>query len=136
MNNLNINGYRSGGVAVLNLHGNIRLGENNNEIHNTLRFLVEKSERQILLNFADVTYIDSGGIGELAAGLATVKINDGELKITGLNERVREMMELTGLITLFEVFDNEQDAIESFPEISRIPVTEAITGKLDGAMVS
>jgi anti-anti-sigma regulatory factor len=61
MNNLVINGYRNGNVAVLNLHGNIRLGANNNEIHNTIRFLVEKGERQILLNFADVTSIDSGG---------------------------------------------------------------------------
>jgi anti-sigma B factor antagonist len=136
MNNLNINGYRSGNVAVLNLHGNIRLGENNNEIHNTLRFLIEKGERQILLNFTDVTYIDSGGLGELVAGFTTLKVNGGELKIFGLTGRVREIMEITGLVALFEVFDDEQEAIESFQKTPRIAVTEAITGKLDRAMVS
>jgi anti-sigma B factor antagonist len=114
MNNLNINGYRNGNVAVLNLEGIIRFGGNNNEIHNTLRFLVEKGERQILLNFADVASIDSGGLGELVAGLATLKVSGGEMKMLRLDGRVLEMMEITGLTELFEIFDDEQEAIESF----------------------
>jgi anti-sigma B factor antagonist len=118
MNNLVINGYRNGNVAVLNLHGNIRLGANNNEIHNTIRFLVEKGERQILLNFADVTSIDSGGLGALVAGSATLRNLGGELKMLGLNGRVLEMMELTGLLMIFEVFENEQEATESFQKVS------------------
>ena len=136
MNNLNIDGYRSGSVAVLNLHGNIRLGENNNEIHNTLRFLIEQGERRILLNFTDAAFIDSGGLGEVVAGFATLKINGGELKVFGLNGRVREIMELTGLVALFEVYDGEQEAIESFRGIPLASHAEVITGKLDGAMVS
>jgi anti-sigma B factor antagonist len=120
MNNLNIDGYHSGEVVVLNLHGNIRLGENNNDIHNTLRFLVEKGERQILVNFADVTYIDSGGLGELMAGVATLKINGGELKILALTGRVRELMLITRLNTIFEEFENEREAIDSFQKKSLI----------------
>lgn len=136
MNNLNIDGYRNGRVAVLNLHGDIRLGENNNEIHNTLRFLIEQGERRILLNFTDVAFMDSGGLDEVMAGFATLKINGGELKVFGLNERVRELMKLTDLVALFGVYDDEREAIESFQETSVLAPTEAVTGKLDGAMVS
>ena len=132
MNNLNIDGYRSGEVVVLNLHGNIRLGGNNNEIHNTLRFLVEKGERRILLNFADVASIDSGGLGELAAGLATVKINGGELKIFGLKGRVYEMMEITGLVALFEAFDDESEASASFQNVPLIAPAASAAGKFGG----
>ena len=136
MNNLNINGYRNGKVAVLNLHGNIRFGENNNEIHNTLRFLVEKGERQILLNFTDVASIDSGGLGEMMAGFATVKVNGGEMKILVLDGRVRELMEITGLITLFEVFDDEREAIESFQNAPFVAHPAATSVKFDEAVVS
>jgi anti-sigma B factor antagonist len=135
MNNLNIDGYRNGSVAVLNLHGDIRFGENN-EIHNTLRFLIEQNERRILLNFTDVAFMDSGGLGEVVAGFATLKINGGELKVFGLNGRVREIMELTGLVALLDVYDDEQEAIESFQETFVGARTETIAGNLDGAMVS
>ena len=136
MNNLNINGYRNGDVAVLNLHGNIRFGGNNNELHNTLRYLVEKGERQILLNFADVDSMDSGGLGELAAGFATLKMMGGEMKMLALDGRAREVMEITGLITLFEVFDVEQDAIESFQNPSRLAPVAPTSEKFDEALVS
>ena len=133
MNNLNITERRSGSVTVLDLQGNIRLGEGNIELHNILRFLVEKGERRILLNLADVSYIDSSGLGELVAGFATLQKNGGELKILHLTGRVHELMVITKLLTVFEVFDNEQEAIDSFQAVSENAPTERITGKLDGA---
>jgi anti-sigma B factor antagonist len=133
MNNLNITERRSGSVTVLDLQGNIRLGEGNIELHNILRFLVEKGERRILLNLADVSYIDSSGLGELVAGFATLQKNGGELKILHLTGRVHELMVITKLLTVFDVYDNEQEAIDSFQAVSEDGQTEKITGKLDGA---
>src|SRR5215213_1424784 len=130
MNNLNITERRSGSVTVLDLQGNIRLGEGNIELHNILRFLVEKGERRILLNLADVSYIDSSGLGELVAGFATLQKNGGELKILHLTGRVHELMVITKLLTVFDVFDDEQKAIDSFQAVSENAPTERITGKL------
>jgi anti-sigma B factor antagonist len=136
MNNLNITERRSGSVTVLDLQGNIRLGEGNIELHNILRFLVEKGERRILLNLADVSYIDSSGLGELVAGFATLQKNGGELKILHLTGRVHELMVITKLLTVFEVFDNEQEAIDSFQADSENAQTEKTTGKLDKASIA
>jgi len=136
MNNLNITERRSGSVTVLDLQGNIRLGEGNIELHNILRFLVEKGERRILLNLADVSYIDSSGLGELVAGFATLQKNGGELKILHLTGRVHELMVITKLLTVFEVFDNEQEAINSFQADSENVETERTTGKLDKASIA
>lgn len=136
MNNLNITERRSGSVTVLDLKGNIRLGEGNIELHNILRFLVEKGERRVLLNLGEVTYIDSSGLGELVAGYTTLQKNDGELKILRLTERVRELMVITKLLTVFDVFDNEDEAIKSFAAASENTEPEVITGKLDSESVS
>ena len=136
MNNLNITERRNGSVTVLDLQGNIRLGEGNIELHNILRFLVEKGERRILLNLADVSYIDSSGLGELVAGFTTLQKNGGELKILRLTERVRELMVITKLLTVFDVFDNEQEAIDSFQAESPDAPPEVITGKLDKALIA
>jgi anti-sigma B factor antagonist len=136
MNNLNITERRSGSVTVLDLQGNIRLGEGNIELHNILRFLVEKGERRILLNLANVTYIDSSGLGELVAGFTTLQKNGGELKILRLTERVRELMVITKLLTVFDVFDDEQEAVGSFRADSEPASTDVVTGKLDQAQVA
>lgn len=134
MKNLNITERRNENVVILDLQGNIRLGEGNIELHKTLRSLVEKGERRILLNLAEVTYIDSSGLGELVAGYTTLNKNGGKLKILFLTERVRELMVITKLLTVFDVFDNEQEAVESFQEFSEIPTGDYVTGKLDQAV--
>jgi anti-sigma B factor antagonist len=139
MNNLTITERRSGSVTVLDLAGNIRLGEGNIELHNILRFLVEKGERKVLLNLAEVKYIDSSGLGELVAGYTTLQKNGGEMKLLHLTERVNELMVITKLLTVFEVFDNEQEAIGSFAASSADEAaTEetVITGKLDESLVA
>lgn len=134
MNNLSITERRSGNVTVLDLRGNIRLGEGNIELHNILRFLVEKGERQVLLNLANVSNIDSSGLGELVAGFTTLQKNGGELKILRLTERVRELMVITKLLTVFDVFDDEQEAVDSFQHVPQKDEPEATTGKLDAAL--
>jgi anti-sigma B factor antagonist len=136
MNNLNVSEYRNGNVVVLNLQGDIRLGESNVELHNILRALVEKGERRILLNLADVTYIDSSGLGELVAGFSTLQKNGGELKILKLAGRVRELMVITKLLTVFDVFENEQEAVDSFRDDFETAPTEVTTGRLDEALTA
>jgi anti-sigma B factor antagonist len=136
MNNLNVSEYRNGNVVVLNLQGDIRLGESNIELHNILRALVEKGERRILLNLADVSYIDSSGLGELVAGFSTLQKNGGELKILKLAGRVRELMVLTKLLTVFDVFENEQEAVDSFRDDFGTTPTEVTTGRLDEALIA
>ena len=135
MNNLNISERRNGSVTVLDLRGNIRLGEGGRELHNTLRSLVEKGERSILLNLADVYNIDSSGLGDLVAGFTTLQKKGGELKILRLTARVHELMVITKLLTVFDVFDNEQEAVDSFQAVSQNADDELITGKLDKAFV-
>lgn len=114
MNNLNISERRNESVVVLDLKGDIRIGEGNIELHNILRSLVEKGEKKILLNLADVSYIDSSGLGELVAGYTTLQKNHGELKLLSLTKRVSELMVITKLLTVFDISDNEKEAVESF----------------------
>ncbi len=136
MNNLNITERRNGNVTVLDLQGNIRLGEDSIELHNILRFLVEKGEKRVLLNLANVTNIDSSGLGELVAGYTTLQRNGGELKILRLTERVHELMMITKLLTVFDVFDDETEAVNSFSAVSEeTNETDVTTGKLDQALV-
>jgi len=126
MNNLNISERRSQSVTILDLKGNIRIGEGNIELHNILRLLVEKGEKKILLNLADVSYIDSSGLGELVAGYTTLQKAGGEMKLLNLTKRVTELMVITKLLTVFEIFDNETEAVESFNNLSVKSVNSSI----------
>ena len=135
MKQLEITQRREGSVIVLDLKGNIRLGEGNVEFHKALRILVEEGEKRILLNLAEITYIDSSGLGELVAGYTTLQKNNGELKILHLTQRVRELMVITKLLTVFDVYDNEPDALAGFSEVSEEFEPEVVTGKLSKAVL-
>jgi anti-sigma B factor antagonist len=114
MNNLNISERRNQSVMVLDLKGDIRIGEGNIHLHNILRLLVEKGEKKILLNLAGVSYIDSSGLGELVAGFSTLQKAGGEMKLLNLTKRVTELMVITKLLTIFDIFEGETEAVESF----------------------
>lgn len=114
MSTLNINERRNGSVVILDLKGNIRLGKDNTDIHQALRNLVEKGEKNVLINLAEVSRIDSSGLGELVAGYATLQKNGGDLKLLNLTLKVNELMMITKLLTVFEVFENEAEAVQSF----------------------
>ncbi len=114
MSTLNINERRNGSVVILDLKGNIRLGKDNTDIHQALRNLVEKGEKNVLINLAEVSRIDSSGLGELVAGYATLQKNGGDLKLLNLTLKVNELMMITKLLTVFDVFENEAEAVQSF----------------------
>jgi anti-sigma B factor antagonist len=103
---------------VLDLKGDVRIGAGNIQLHNVLRLLVEKGEKKILLNLAGVSYIDSSGLGELVAGFSTLQKAGGEMKLLNLTKRVTELMVITKLLTIFDVFENETEAVESFNDLS------------------
>jgi anti-sigma B factor antagonist len=114
MSTLNINERRNGSVVILDLQGNIRLGKDNTDLHQILRRLVEEGEKNVLINLAEVSRIDSSGLGELVAGYATLQKNGGDLKLLNLTLKVNELMMITKLLTVFDVFENETEAVESF----------------------
>jgi anti-sigma B factor antagonist len=126
MSTLTITKRMVGEVIVLDLTGKVHIGEGNLDLHRTLRSLVEQNGKQVLINLAGVTSIDSSGLGELVAGYTTLEKNGGELKLLKLTERVKELMMITKLLTVFEAFDDEATAIASFK-----PQPVQITQRLD-----
>jgi anti-sigma B factor antagonist len=114
MTTLNIATRRLGPVVIVDLDGQIRIGETNINLHKTIQDLVAGGERKVLLNMANVTHIDSSVLGELIAGHVTLENNGGQLKLVKLTERVSELIMITKLLTVFDVFENEADAIASF----------------------
>lgn len=116
MTNLNITERENDLITVLDLQGNIRLGEGSTELRQALRSLVEQGKKKILLNMEHVSYIDSSGLGELVGGYTTLHKAGGELKLFRLSGRVHELMTMTKLLTVFDVFDDESEAIRSFAE--------------------
>ena len=105
----------AGGVAILDLTDDSCRGEQNILLKQTIRSLVEQDVKKIVLNFADVTKIDSSGLGEIVSGFATVQMAGGDLKLVNLNSHVSEVMTMTKLLTLFDVFHDEVEAVASFP---------------------
>ncbi len=103
-----------GNISVIDVAGRITLGEGSAALRETLREMVAKNQNKILLNLADVTYIDSSGIGELVSGYTTVTNTGGQLKLLNLNKRVKDLLQITKLYTVFEVKEDEADAIRSF----------------------
>jgi len=111
---IKLNTRQVGDVTVLDLAGRITLGEGSSTLRDALKELVAKGEKKILLNLGDVTYIDSSGIGELVSGFTTVTNQGGSLKLLGLNKRVKDLLQVTKLYTVFEAFEDEAEAVRSF----------------------
>lgn len=103
-----------GSVTVVDLSGRITLGEGSSMLRQMVRDLLGKGQRRIVLNLGDVNYIDSSGIGELVSGFTTVKNQGGELKLLHLTKKVHDLLQITKLFTVFEVHDDEQNALSSF----------------------
>ena len=114
MTNLNITERRNDLITILDLEGQIRLGAGSAELHEAFRLLAERGEQKLLLNLAAVSFIDSSGIGELVSGYTMLHKSGGELKLFHLSERSNELMKMTGLLTVFDVYDSESEAILSF----------------------
>jgi len=102
------------GVAVIDFSGRITLGEGSALLRETIRELVRGGKKKILINLADVDYIDSAGIGELVSGYTSVSNAGGELKLLNLTKRVHDLLQITKLFTVFDVQNEEWTAIHSF----------------------
>ncbi len=102
------------GVTILDLSGRITLGEGSVLLRDAVRDLLAKGSKQILLNLADVNYIDSSGIGELVSAYTTARNQGGELKLLNLTKKVHDLLQITKLYTVFDVKDDEASAIASY----------------------
>jgi anti-sigma B factor antagonist len=119
--NLYINQRRAGNVIVLDLKGRVRIGGTSLALHRAIRCLADEGKTQILLNLAGVTHIDSTGLGELISSHITLRDKGGEIKLAHLTERLRELLVITKLLTVFDVYDDEPQALASFAgEVLRI----------------
>jgi anti-sigma B factor antagonist len=102
------------GVTILDCSGRITLGEGSVTLRDSVRDLLAKGDKKILLNLADVSYIDSSGIGEMVSAFTTVRNQGGELKLLNLTKKVHDLLQITKLYTVFDVKDDEAAAVKSF----------------------
>jgi anti-sigma B factor antagonist len=103
-----------GDVTILDLKGKITLGEGDEALKDKINSLTLQNRRQILLNLEGVPYIDSAGLGEVVRTYTTVSRQGGQLKLVNLTKRIEDLLSITKLLTVFETFDNEDDALKSF----------------------
>ena len=101
------------GVTIVSCHGRIMFGEEATELRDTLKRLLS-STRQIVINLSGVTYIDSGGLGTLVGVYSSARSGGADVKLTGLGQRLRDVLQVTKLVTVFEVYDSEQQAVAAF----------------------
>ena len=103
-----------GDVVILDLKGKITLGEGDELLKDKVNSLVNQGHKKIVLNLADVPYIDSAGLGEVVRAYTTVSRQGGALKLLGLTKRITDLLAITKLLTVFETFDSEDEAVRSF----------------------
>ncbi len=101
------------GVTVINCQGRIVFGEESSHLRDYLKQVLASS-RKLILNFSGVSYIDSGGLGTLVGVYSSARSAGADIKLTGLGQRLRDVLQITKLVTVFEVYDNEQQAIAAF----------------------
>jgi anti-sigma B factor antagonist len=102
------------GITIVDCSGRITLGEGSVVLRDSIKDLLGKGQKKILLNLGDVNYIDSSGIGELVSAYTTVKNQGGELKLLNLTKKVHDLLQITKLYTVFDVRDDETTAVKSF----------------------
>ncbi len=111
---MNIESRTVSGVAILDIHGKVTIGEGSVAIREKVSELLNEGNKNILLNLGDVSYVDSSGIGELVSSFTTVSNQGGQLKLLNLTKKLEELLAITKLVTVFDSYDDEQKAVESF----------------------
>ena len=114
MAELEVKERQAGDVTILDLNGSVRMGEGAIALRNAIRSLVEQGKKKILLNLGGVKNIDSSGIGELIANYTTVSRQGGQLKLLKLTDRVQNLLVITKLLTVFDAYEDEAEALQSF----------------------
>ena len=98
------------GIAIMTCHGRVMFGEEATALRDSLKEALRKTPR-IVLNLSDVAYIDSGGLGTLVGVYSSARAAGADIKLTGLGQRLRDVLQITKLATVFQVFDSEQEAL-------------------------
>ena len=114
MAQLTINSRQAGDVTILDLSGKITIGEGSVQLREAVRGLLDSGNKKVLLNLGDVSYVDSSGIGELVSSYTTTNNRGGQLKLLNLTKKIQDLLMITKLLTVFQTYDNEQDAVASF----------------------
>ena len=102
------------GVTIVDVSGQIKLGEGSSILRDTVKDLLAKGQKKILVNLGEITYIDSSGIGELVAAFTSTRNQGGELKLLHLTRKMHDLLQITKLYTVFDVKDDEAAAIKAF----------------------
>ena len=100
-------------VVILDISGRITIGEGTITLRDALQKLLKSGERKVLMNLEDVDYVDSAGLGELITAYTTVRAHGGQLKLIKLTHRIQDLLQITKLLTVFDAFDSETEAIKS-----------------------
>lgn len=103
-----------GDVTVLDLKGKMTLGEGDEQLRDKINSLVQQGHRKIVLNLEGVPYLDSAGLGEIVRTYTTISRQGGSLKLLNLTKRITDLLSITKLLTVFETYDSEADAVRSF----------------------
>lgn len=114
MAELDLKERQAGDVTILDLSGEVRIGEGSIALRDSIRNLADQGKNKVLLNLGGVRYIDSSGIGELIANYTTISRQGGQLKLLKLTDRVQNLLVITKLLTVFDSYDDEAEALKSF----------------------
>lgn len=114
MSDLTISERQAGDVTILDLNGKVTIGEGSVALRGAIRRLLGEGKNKILLNLASVGYVDSSGIGELVSSFTAVNKEGGTLKLLKLTQKIQDLLAITKLLTVFDVFDDEGEALSSF----------------------
>jgi len=114
MAELDVKERQAGDVTILDLSGEVRIGEGSIALRDSIRGLADQGKTKLLLNLRGVKYIDSSGIGELIANYTTVTRQGGQLKLLNLTDRIQNLLVITKLLTVFDSYDSEAEALQSF----------------------
>ena len=114
MAELNIRERQAGDVTILDMEGKITIGEGSVAVRSAVRRLLEEGKKKILLNLAAVGYVDSSGIGELVSSFTTINREGGQLKLLNLTQKIQDLLAITKLLTVFDVYEDESAALNSY----------------------
>ena len=115
-----------GDVVIVDVSGKITLGDGGDVIlKDKMRSLVQQGHKKVLLNLGDVSYVDSAGLGEIVQSYATVTKNGGTLKLLNVTKRIKDLLSITKLLTVFECHDNEAEAVSSFSATKKAAAVRA-----------
>ena len=109
-----------GDVMILDLKGKITLGEGDELLKDKVNSIVSQGRRKIVLNLAEVPYLDSAGLGEVVRAYTTVSRQGGSLKLLNLTKRITDLLSITKLLTVFDTFDSEDEAVKSFSASAKV----------------